>query len=215
MNNVPAASNDTSFLHKPDDKHTASFLLNEYERLSKVRSEIAQRASKRFEFYLTIVTATLGAYILISQAQSGISIPRYILDLCGLGLFGFGIITYLNLTFASVFNLECYRAVRAIQNYFIIHDPTIEQHMYFNTPDESSKRYGLRAVVTRGVGGGSEKTLLACVNSALATYLVLSLLCNYLNIQLLNIELVVIGFVVFLISCFLHAIILTLMYRSI
>jgi len=215
MSDAKVSSTNNPSAQKPNDDHSASFLLAEYERLKDLRSEIGQTASRRFEFYLTIVTAALGAYLLVSQIQSGLSIPRYILDLSVLGLLGYGVITYINLSWASAFFLEILRAFKAIQKYFVTRDPAVEQHLYFSTPVEPSKRYGLRGVLTRGVAGGSEKAVLAFVNSTLATYLLLSLLQNYLNIQLLNVTVVIIAIVVFLISGFLHAVYVTFMYRSI
>jgi hypothetical protein len=214
MSNVKTSVDNNFLPLKPHDEHTASFLLAEYERLKDLRSEIGQRASRRFEFYLTIITAASGAYLLISQSQSGLLLPRYLLDLIILGLFGYGVITYINLSFASAFSLEIIRAFKAIQKYFVNCDPVIEQHLYFSKPVEHSKSYGLRGVLTRGVAGGSEKSVLAFINSILATYLLLSLLQNYLNIQLLNVQVVITAIVIFLISCFLHAVYVTFMYKN-
>lgn len=194
---------------------SADFLLAEYERLKDLRAEIGQRAFRRFEFYVTIISAALGAYLLISQAQTGITIPRYLIDLTVLGLFGYGVITYVNLTFASAFQLEIIRAFKAIQKYFVGRDPDIEQHLYFSTPAETPKNYGFIRVLTRGVAGGSEKAIIAFINSTLATYLLISLLQNYLAMQLLNIAVVVLAVVTFLVSGLIHAVYVTFMYKNI
>lgn len=196
------------------DEHSVAFLLTEYERLRDLRTEVGQRAFRRFEFYLTIITAALGAYLFISQSEKGIVIPLYIIDLTLLGLFGYGIITYINLVYASVFNLDIIRAFKAIQRYFVNRDSEIEQYLYFNIPIDTSKNYGFLKVLSRGVGGGSEKAIIAFINGVLSIYLLNSLLQNYLALQLQNISFVVIAIATFIVSSFIHAIYVTFMYKN-
>ena len=193
---------------------TSAFLLAEYERLKDLRNELSQRASRRFEFFLTIASAAVGAYLIILNQSQGIPVfPRYIMDIFAVLFLGYGLITFMNITFASTFEIEIVRAVKRIQQYFITLDPTTERYLYFNSPYSHPNNYRLIGVLARGVGGGSEKSVIAFINSSLITYILISLLKNYFRIQVKENKLIIAGIVVFIISAFFHALYVTLMYK--
>lgn len=198
---------------EPDDSHSADFLLAEYERLRDVRAELTQRASRRFEFYVTITSAMLGAYLVVTQTQGQSMFPWYAFDLIALGLLAYGAITFLNLTFASTFHLMVLRAFRGIQEYFTHRDPSVEKYLYFSTPPEPSNSYRFLRVLMRGMGGGGYKSVIMFINSALAAYLLISFLGNLLSVQLSGAGIVALAVTSFALSALIHGVYVTLAYR--
>jgi len=198
---------------EPNDGHSADFLLAEYERLRDIRAELAQKASRRFEFYVPISSAILGAYLVVTQTQGQPTLPWYAFDLIALGLLGYGVITFLNLTFASTFHLQLVRAFKEIQKYFIGRDSSVKKYLYFSTPIKPSNRYRFPRILMRGMAGGSEKSVIASTDSALATYLLISLLRNLLFVQLSGVGIVVLAIATFVILGLIHGIYVTLAYR--
>jgi hypothetical protein len=68
----------------------SNFLLEEYERLQTVRSEIINHTSRRFEFYITFTSAALGALVLFSQGQN-VVLSRSLPGLVVVGFITYGI----------------------------------------------------------------------------------------------------------------------------
>lgn len=137
-----------------DNDYSVKFLLAEYERLRDVRAEIIHRATRRFEFYLTITTAIVGGFILLGQVQGSLDIPLYIIDLIALGLFVYGMVTFINITFSSTFDLQIIYAFKEIQKYFTDRHPEIENYLYLSSPPTVSNRYRFARVLVRGMGRG-------------------------------------------------------------
>ena len=214
MNMSQISTADTEKQPIPYNEHSVEFLLAEYDRLNALHTETGSRAFRRFEFYVTIVSAALGAFLLISQAQASISVPEYVVDLFALGLLGYGFITYFNLTFASVFQLEVVRAIKRIQKYFVDRDAYVGQHLYFNTVTKPRREYRLARVLTRGIAGGSEKTVIAFINSIFTAYLLSSLLINYFGFQFSTTTRIVIAVSAFLITGIAHGVYVAFMYRA-
>ena len=194
------------------NQDASDFLLAEFERLQSVRSEINNHSSRRFEFYLTFTSAAIGALVLISQGQN-FMLSRSILDLIAIGFFTYGMITFLNLSWASSAYRELIVALHNIQDFFIGTQPNILDYLYFRHDHEPENRYKFLRILGRGIGGGSEKAVVTLVNSSLLTYLVSSLLVSYLRIQLSPIAFQGILVLVFLLSCITHAIIVSITYK--
>jgi len=213
MNEAQTPSPYSSASTESYENSSAIFLLAEYERLRDLRTEVGQRASRRFEFYLTITSAALGAYLIITQTQATISAPQYLIDLIALGFLGYGVVTFLNLTSSSTFHLEIVRAFKEIQRYFISRDAEIERYLYFSVPTPPPDSYKFLGVLARGTAGGSEKTVIAFINSTLVTYLMNSLLQDFLAVQLSSMGFIAISVITFLATGLIHAIYVTLMYR--
>lgn len=207
--NVPFSDEPSLKTAKVD---SAAFLLAEYDRLRDVREELHQRASRRFEFYVTISSAAVGAFLLVGQSQAGTRIPEYIYDLVAIGLLGYGGITFLNLTFASTFQFQLLRAFREIQRYFLERDPDLAEYLYFNSPGPPSDSYRLARVLRRGMGGGSEKSVIAFFNSGLAAYLLISL-GRRLGVQLQELEILIIAVIAFVVFGVAHGVYVSFAYR--
>ena len=196
-----------------DNRMSADFLLAEFERLKDVRSEIDQRASRRFQFYITITSAVLGACVILYQTQK-IPILPYLFHLTALSFLGYGLITFMNLTFASTFQVRILRASRRIQDYFVDRDPDLLKYLYFsNTPLTTNNSYRFFGVLRRGMAGGSEKSVIAFINGALLCYLAVSFLQSYFSLSFSNITLGAIVIIIFLVSAYLHAVYVTKMYK--
>lgn len=202
----PAASEN-------NDTNSADFLLAEYTRLGDLQTEIGQRASRRFEFYLTITSGLIGAFLLLAEIQDKITTPQYIIRLAAFALLIYGGITFANLSFSSAFQIQIIRAYKQIQKYFEEHDPDVEKYLYFHAPANTIRAsYRFLGVLVRGLAGGSEKTIIVFINSSLATYLLFSLFESQLN-QISSSQLFLTGTALFLASCIIHALYLTMNYR--
>ena len=193
-------------------KNSADFLLAEYVRLGDLRTELGQRASRRFEFYLTITSALIGAFLLLAEIQDKITTPEYVIELTAVALLIYGIITFANLSYASAFQIQIIRAYKQIQKYFEKHDAEVSQHLYFNSPVTVRTSYRFLGVLVRGLAGGSEKTIIVLINSFLITYLSFALFKNAIS-NFSNTQLILIGTAVFLASGIIHALYVTLNYR--
>jgi len=213
MNGDQSVPHEKDLTAMGDNRLSADFLLAEFGRLKDIRSELGQRASKRFQFYLTITTAALGAFLVIYKMQQT-PVPYYIFDIVALGLIGYGLITFMNLTFASTFHVKVVRASRRIQDYFVERDPDIFKYLYFsNAPTDTKNRYGFLGVLWRGLGGGSEKSVIVFMNSALLSYLIFTLFDRYLPSSLSQVPMLIIIIITFLISGFAHAVYVSKMYK--
>jgi hypothetical protein len=195
------------------NKSSVDFLLAEYERLGDLQTEIGQRASRRFEFYLTITSGLIGAFLLLAEIQDKITTPQYVIELTAFALLIYGIITFANLSFASAFQIQIIRAYKQIQKYFEEHDPHIGQYLYFHAPATTIRTsYRFLGVLARGLAGGSEKTIIVLINSFLEIYLAFALFESRLN-NFSSTQLFLIGTAIFLASCIIHALYLTMNYR--
>jgi hypothetical protein len=197
------------------DKKNASieFLLAEYERLRDVRAELIHTAQRRFEFYLTITSAITGAIIVIEQTQSSLQMPTYMIYLIALALLGYGLITFVNITYASCYHLHILRAFKVIQGFFISRDSDLSTYLYFNSPEPPENKYKFVKVLVRGMGGGSEKSLITLIDSTLFTFLLITFITNYLVRPTSDISIIIISIIVFICSCLLHVFYVTFMYR--
>ncbi|NPA72626.1 MAG: hypothetical protein GXO35_07340 [Gammaproteobacteria bacterium] len=197
---------------KEISSQSAEFLMAEYERLSEVGQQIDQRASRRFEFYLTLITAVGGAYLLLLQTQTQIIIPKSVIDLVALAFLIYGAITFLNMTFASVFGLEIFRAQDEIRRYFIERDTEIGNYFYFKKTKPSRSR--IFKIIPSSIRGGSEKLVITLINSAILTYLLLSLLENYFFISLHHSQQVLLSMTTFVVLVSFHATYVRIMYKQ-
>jgi hypothetical protein len=195
-----------------DDPHSAEFLLAEFERLRHIRSELGERSSRRFQFYVTITTAAVGAFVVLSQSQKG-GLSSYAYQIAAFGLLVYGIVTFLNLAFASVFHVRIVRASMLIQEYFVDMDPRIAQYLYFVRGSSEHGRYRLPRVLVRGVAGGSEKSLIALIDSSLMAYLTVGLFQTEKSVRSWSAGILALAFGTFVVSGLLHAVYVTTLYR--
>jgi hypothetical protein len=200
----------TNKLTNRANSDTSNFLMQEYERLSGIRTESDLRASRRFDFYLTLTTALVGAYILLLQSKGGIVLPTNFETFVAIAWFFFGSVTFTNMTWASVFNLDIFRAQDEIRDYFIEKDDELEKYLYFRKPP--TKVRGLLMFIPRFLKGGSEKLVVGTINSIVLTYLLNSFIFGSDSSSVSGIQFLVL-IIAFVILLTLHVIYVRVMYK--
>jgi len=187
------------------------FLLAEYDRINGLRSELNQGDARRFEFYLTITSAILGAFLVLSQTS--IAIPQNLFNAIAFCLLTYGLITFINSTYSSSFNFQILFAIKDIQKYFTELDKDIESYLYFNYPQPQLTKYRLLRFLERGLRGGSEKLVMGLINSGLLVYLSISVPQTYFKLGLSQNSIIAVAATIFLLSIVFHVVFVREMYR--
>ncbi|MBN1119628.1 MAG: hypothetical protein JXJ17_00995 [Anaerolineae bacterium] len=170
----------------PLDSHKQSnaedFLKMEYKQLSEWAVHSEDVAHRIFNFYVSILTASLGGlFILIQLIVTSPQVALLVIaGTCGL-LFMFGVVFYDSLVAVNIRSAYYRTSILSIQNYFRIY-PIVKQVLVqlptYHTHNEPENRVsvGKRYVmVDFSFPGGNQQPLMAGINSLLLGVLIWTL----------------------------------------
>ena len=188
-------------------------LLKEYDRLVEYKKITLENYDRWFNIYLAVATAALVILIPLTQTLVTGTEP-YIANLILLGLLLLGVSTFTGLSFANARSIHLERAIRHIQDYFISQEQNLEKWLYFRVTDTVVPGTGFKALVTRGVTGGSPKSILVVINSAVSVSLIIKIGIETGVLTYNYLFLMVFGSIIFLVTAFLHLAYARIVYKT-
>lgn len=192
---------------------SANFLLKEYDRLVEYQKITIESYDRWFNIYLA--SASAGVIIIVPLAQvTSSENGSIIINIILFGLLILGFVNFVGLSFANGTSIQHERAIRLIQDYFSERNPKITDFLYFRKNKIGVPGTGAKALLIRGITGGSPKSLLVLLNSIVGTVLLIRLGIGTDLLSLTTFSQIVIGLVVFVIILALHMFYAKLIYRT-
>lgn len=164
----------------PSDPST-EFLLAEHARLVQLFLNTREMAERRVTLYLTLFTAALAVLGALFQLNLAADTQLETGLVAAAGLLLFGAITFLRLLERSMRGTEYLRALNRLNRYFVVHDPEIQNYLFWPPFDD-------RPQYNRGSAGVDTREVVSFLNSLCGAGLVifgLSLLGLMLTVALI------------------------------
>lgn len=201
-----------AFTNIKSDSLDNEFLLKEYEHLVEYQKVTVEGYDRWFNVYLTIGAAVVTVVIPLIQSFSSGNKTDIVNLILG-GFFFFGTLNFIGLSYTNAVSIHYERAIRLIQDRFIMLNPDIEKSLYFrsNSLGVGGNRFG--SMVIRGITNGSPKSTVVIINSLLLAFLLMKIglergiIHISLPLQLLA------GFMLFMIIGIIHVFIGKIIYK--
>ena len=150
------------------------FLLAEYDRLKGLEISQSEVYYSRFNSFMTVSLAIIGAYVTLVTADSlSVSISFPVLpDLLALVILVWGIFTFLGLTEITCATRHVINALRDIRAYFTERHAVVADHLYYQKPELYEVGNWVERLAGRYLFRGSPKAILTLINSSLSAILV-------------------------------------------
>lgn len=179
---------------------TINILVSEYQRLTTLEEIRMNYYEKALQLYLTIITATVGAIILLFEKKTDFNMPNdwYLLMLSLLIVFGE--ITFLRMLGMDVGRLEIGKALQLIRKRFVDNEPDLENAFSQNVSSSKEiykKWSSINGIIRRSFTLSQHKTFIVIINSMLFTTLIFFLIQPYTINFFVNIFLLIIIFVIY------------------
>jgi len=165
------ASNEAEEMPIIKDRISIDFLLKEYDRLVEYQKTTIEDYNRWFNVYVGVASASIVILVPLSQTLKTGN-ESLLIDIILVGLFLIGAVNFTGLSYANATNTHLERAIRLIQDCFTERDHHAGSFLYFRKYDIGVSGSGPRALIIRGLTGGSPKALLVFINSIVASILV-------------------------------------------
>lgn len=150
----PASSTDTA-ASDVESFDAAAFMLAEYQRHLEGFWRSEELGERRLSFFLTIVTAVLGAIALVIDAEAALvgQIDPLIFYALGAILL-LGALTLARVVRRNLTSSAELRAAGRLRRYFVDRDPAISRYLYYKAYDDRPVRMrAWRHLLSLGAGG--------------------------------------------------------------
>jgi hypothetical protein len=146
-------------------------LLAEYDRLKTVEQYRLGIYDHSLQFYLTVITAAVGALLFIMGSYSMVGYSRAIIIILLTTVSFLGVVTHLRLVNEDIKVLQLSRRYQLIRDAFIKEDSALVNafpKMLIQSPEEIRSWSSIRGIIRRALSTTSVKTIVVLLNCVIA-----------------------------------------------